>query len=96
MVKNAITATMISVVAATPVRSAEKETAGAITVATVVTALKLFVIAETVVVIAPMYALVAKRNVATVPVIYAHIVVYAKPASVTAVGAIAVMSAVTV
>ena len=96
MVKNAITATMISVAAATPVRSAEKETAGAITAATVVTALKLFVIAETVVVIAPMYALVAKRNVATAPVIYAHIVVYAKPASVTAVGAIAVMYAVTV
>ena len=96
MVKNATTVTIISVADATPVRSAVKETAGAITVAIVVTALKLFVIAETVVVIAPMYAPVAKRNVATAPVIYAHIVVYAKPASVTAVGAIAVMYAVTV
>ena len=96
MEKNATTVMRISVEAATAVRNVAKETAGAITVATVVTALKLFVIAETVVVIAPMYALVAKRNVATAPVIYVHIVVYAKPASVTAVGAIAVMYAVTV
>ena len=80
MVKNAITVTMISVADATPVRSAVKETAGAITVAIVVTALKLFVIAETVVVIAPMYAPAAKRNVATAPVICVLIVATVKPA----------------
>ena len=80
MVKNATTVTMISVADATPVRSAVKETAGAITVAIVVTALKLFVIAETVVVIAPMYAPAAKRNVVTAPGICVLIVATAKPA----------------
>ena len=79
--KNVQTALIpISVADAIPVRSAVKETAGAITVAIVVTALKLFVIAETVVVIAPMYAPVAKRNVATAPVICVLIVATAKPA----------------
>ncbi len=85
---------MISVADATPVRSAVKETAGAITVAIVVTALNLFVIAEMVVVIAPMYAPVAKRNVVTAPVIYALTVAIVKPALVVADGAMNAMFAV--
>ena len=80
MVSIAIIVMIISAEVVIPVRIVVKVTVGAITVAIVVTALKLFVIAEMVVVIAPMYAPVAKRNVATAPVICVLIVATAKPA----------------
>ena len=80
MVSIAIIVMIISAEVVIPVRIVVKVTVGAITVAIVVTALKLFVIVETVVVIAPMYAPAAKRNVATAPVICVLIVATAKPA----------------